>query len=49
VRILLLPWLRADDVPIVEEHEESPYGAFRCLDPGGHRSRALGTGQVGLA
>jgi hypothetical protein len=29
--------LRADDVPIVEEHEESTYVAFKCLDPGGHR------------
>jgi hypothetical protein len=24
-------------VPIVEEHEESTYVAFKCLDPGGHR------------
>jgi hypothetical protein len=33
----LLGRLRADDVPIVEEHEESTYGGFKCLDPDGHR------------
>jgi hypothetical protein len=33
----LLGRLRADDVPIVEECEESTYGGFKCLDPDGHR------------
>ena len=33
----LLACLRADDVPIIEEHEESTYVAFKCLDPDGHR------------
>ena len=33
----LLAGLRADDVPIIEEHEESTYVAFKCLDPDGHR------------
>jgi catechol 2,3-dioxygenase-like lactoylglutathione lyase family enzyme len=33
----LLAGLRADDVPIIEEHEEPTYVAFKCLDPDGHR------------
>jgi hypothetical protein len=33
----LLACLRADEVPIIEEHEESTYVAFKCLDPDGHR------------
>lgn len=37
----LLARLRADDVPIVEEHEKSTYVAFKCLGPGGHRVEVL--------
>ncbi len=33
----LLARLRAEDVAIIEEHEESTYVAFKCLDPDGHR------------
>lgn len=33
----LLARLQADDVQIIEEHEESTYVAFKCLDPNGHR------------
>lgn len=33
----LLAQLRADDVPIIEAHEEPTYITFKCLDPDGHR------------